>query len=311
MYLFGKGVKRVEDVEITPGRKEIIFTTTHNQSVLKWLRENGFHESFIEDITSEEQTITFEREENFDLVIFKYIGFDEEEKLLYQELNIVAIVTQSKFFLLARDKEVIVELARKFEKRYRKDYNFEYVLYLIADILVDTTILVVDVIDETLEDIEDAIFKKRIKEEELQKDIYYTRRTLNRISKISIHHKEIVRRLYNSFSEEIKKQLKYEFIDLEEHLKYLIDEAKTLLDRTGYLLNLYMGLISTTMNRAMQRLAAISIIFMPITYLAGLYGMNFDQMPLIHSPWGFWIMVAFNIVVVMVSLILLRKMKFL
>ncbi|MEO1941413.1 MAG: magnesium transporter CorA family protein [Campylobacterales bacterium] len=311
MFIFGEGVKLVEELEFHPGKKEIIFTTVKNPVVLEWLKRNGFHQSFIEDITSEEQTITFERERDFDLAIFKYIGFDEEEKLLYREENIVAIVTPLKFFVLASDKDIIVELARKFEKRYRHDYPFEYVLYLITDILIDTTLLIVDVIDETLEDIEDAIFKDRIKEEELQKDIYYTRRTLNRLAKISIQYRDVIRKIYSSFSKEMKKRLKYEFIDLQEHISYLIDEAKTLLDRTGYLLNLYMGLISTKMNRAMQRLAAISIIFMPITYLAGLYGMNFDWMPLIHHPDGFWFMLFFNGVIVMVSLILLKRMNFL
>jgi magnesium transporter len=311
MFIFGEGVKLVEELELHPGKKEIIFTTVKNPVVLEWLKRNGFHQSFIEDITSEEQTITFERERDFDLVIFKYIGFDEEEKLLYREENIVAIVTPLKFFVLASDKDIIVELARKFEKRYRHDYPFEYVLYLITDILIDTTLLIVDVIDETLEDIEDAIFKDRIKEEELQKDIYYTRRTLNRLAKTSIQYRDVIRKIYSSFSKEMKKRLKYEFIDLQEHISYLIDEAKTLLDRTGYLLNLYMGLISTKMNRAMQRLAAISIIFMPITYLAGLYGMNFDWMPLIHHPDGFWFMLLFNGVIVMVSLLLLKRMNFL
>jgi magnesium transporter len=311
MYIFEEGMKKVEQPQISPEKREIIFSTVQNREILDWLLKNGFHESFIEDITSEEQTVTFENEERFQLIIFKYIGFDEEERLLYSDSNIVIIITPTKFFVLGEEREVIVELARKFEKRYRKDYPFEYVFYLIADILIDSTILLVDVIDSTLEDIEDAIFKDDIEEEELQKDIYYTRRTLNRISKVVIQEREVIKRVYKTFSSEMQEQLRYEFIDLQEHLKYLVDETKTLLDRTGYLLNLYMGLLSTQMNKAMQKLAGISILFMPITFLAGVYGMNFQYLPEIHWRYGylyFWVLV---VVILLVTFFWLKRQKLL
>ena len=308
MYIYKDKLLQEKNLEIKENEKEIIFSTVYNDKIIKWLKTHGFHESFIEDIQSEEQSITYEETENFKMLILKYIKFDEEENLLYDDSNVVIIITENKFFILAEEKEIIVELAKKFEKRY-KNQDFYYITYIISDILVDNTILILDVIDEALEDLEDSIFHENIEEDDLQKDIYYARRTLNRISKICIQEKDVINKAYNRFPPLIKKKLKYEFIDINEHLKYLISESKTLLDRTGYLLNLHMGILSTKMNKAMQRLAAISIIFLPLTFIVGNYGMNFKYMPELNWKYGYLFAWVLNISIAVGIFIWLKKKK--
>jgi len=297
-----------ENLEIRENEIEIIFSTVKNEKIISWLLKNGFPSSFIEDIQSEEQSITYEETEKFKLLILKYIKFDEKEHLLYDDRNVVIIITEKKFFVLTEEKEIITEIARKFEKRY-KNQDFYYITYLISDILVDNTMLIIDVIDEVLEELEDSIFHENIEENELQKNIYYARRTLNRIYKVSIQERDVINRAYNRFPSAIHKKLKYEFIDLNEHLKYLINESKTLLDRTGYLLNLHMGILSTRMNKAMQRLAAISLIFLPLTFVVGNYGMNFDYMPELHWKYGYLMVWIINISLALGIFIWLKKKK--
>jgi len=308
MFIFTDKLEKKQDIKIEENQKQIIFSTVKNQNIINWLKTHGFPESFIEDIQSEDQSITYEETENFKLIILKYIKFDEEENLLYDDSNVVIIITKHKFFILAEEKEIITELARKFEKRY-KNQEFEYVTYLIADILIDNTILIIDVIDEALEDLEDSIFHEDIEEDELQKDIYYARRTLNRISKVTIQEKDVINRAYNRFPPTTRKKLKYEFIDLNEHLKYLINESRTLLDRTGYLLNLHMGILSTRMNKAMQRLAAISLIFLPLTFVVGNYGMNFKYMPELEWKYGYLAVWIINLSLAGGIFIWLKKKK--
>ena len=308
MYIYKNKLLQEIDLKINDNEKEIIFSTVKNEKIIKWLKSHGFPESFIEDIQSEDQSLTYEETESFKLLILKYIKFDEEENLLYDDSNVVIVITENKFFVLAEEKEIITEIAKKFAKRY-KNQDFYYVTYLIADILVDNTMLIIDVIDEALEDLEDSIFHEDIEEDELQKDIYYARRTLNRISKVAIQTKDVINRAYNRFPPITRKKLKYEFIDISEHLKYLINESKTLLDRTGYLLNLHMGILSTRMNKAMQRLAAISLIFLPLTFVVGNYGMNFDYMPELHWKYGYLAVWILNISLAIGIIIWLKKKK--
>jgi magnesium transporter len=308
MFIFTDKLEKKEDISLLEKRKQIIFSTVDNEKIINWLLSHDFPESFVEDIQSEDQSITYEESENFKLMILKYVNFDEEENLLYKDSNVVIIITDYKFFVLAENKEIVTELAKKFSKRY-KNQDFNYVTYLIADILVDNTILIIDVIDEVLEDLEDSIFHENIEEDELQKDIYYARRTLNRISKVSIQEREVINRVYNRFSPTEKKRLKYEFIDINEHLKYLINESRTLLDRTGYLLNLHMGILSTKMNKAMQRLAAISLIFLPLTFIVGNYGMNFKYMPELDWKYGYLMTWILNISIALGIYAWLKKKK--
>ena len=296
MFIFTDKLQQIETTQIN-NEKQIIFSTVNNKEIINWLNKHNFPESFIEDIQSEDQSITYEEAQEFKFLVLKYIKFDEEENLLYDDSNVVFIITENKLFILAEEREIIVELVKKFAKRRHKYKNFEYLLYQIADILIDNTILIIDVIDEALENLEDSIFHEDIEEDELQKDIYYARRTLNRITKVSIHEKDVLNRMYHRFNNEIQQQLKYEFIDLNEHLKYLINESKTLLDRTGYLLNLHMGILSTKMNKAMQRLAAISLIFLPLTFVVGNYGMNFEYMPELHWKYGYLMTWIINIAI--------------
>jgi magnesium transporter len=296
MFIFTDKLQQAQNLIIN-GEIQIVFSTVDNKDIISWLKKHSFPESFIEDIQSEDQSISYEEAENFKFLVLKYIKFDEEENLLYDDSNVVFIITENKLFILAQERDIVVELAKKFAKRRHKYKNFEYLLYQIADILIDNTILIIDVIDEALENLEDSIFHEDIEEDELQKDIYYARRTLNRITKVSIHEKDVLNRMYHRFDNKIKENLKYEFIDLNEHLKYLINESKTLLDRTGYLLNLHMGILSTKMNKAMQRLAAISLIFLPLTFVVGNYGMNFEYMPELHWKYGYLITWGINLTI--------------
>jgi magnesium transporter len=308
MYIYTEKLLKMDPVEIND-EIQIIFSIVDNKNIVDWLLKNNFPNSFIEDMQNEDQSITYEETEKFKLIIMKYVKFDEEENLLYDDSNVAIIETHNKLFILAEEKEVVTELAKKFEKK-RKRYNtFEYLIYSIIDILVDNTILLIDVIDETLEDLEDTILHEEVEEDELQKDIYYARRTLNRITKISIQEREVINKIHNKLDEQHKHLLKYEFIDLTEHLKYLINESKTLLDRTGYLLNLHMGILSTRMNKAMQRLAAISLIFLPLTFIVGNYGMNFKYMPELDWKYGYFAVWVVNITVAVLIFVWLKKKK--
>jgi len=134
MFIFTDKLKKNENLKIVDKEKEIVFSTVNNKKILSWLKTHGFHESFIEDIQSEDQSITYEETKQFKLLILKYIRFDEEENLLYDESNVVIIITQYKFFVLAEEKEIVIELAKKFQKKYNNQ-NFNYVTYIIADIL--------------------------------------------------------------------------------------------------------------------------------------------------------------------------------
>ncbi len=287
MYLFTDRLYRKDEVVLRDDQKQVIFTSIDNETIIDWLHEHNFPESFIEDIQNEDQSIVYEYNAKFRLIILKYFVKDEEDELLYKDENVVIVVTDTTLLFLARDKSIIKSVTSKLYRRYDPKDSLEYITYTIIDIMIDNTMRIVDHIDDRLEEIEDAIFAEDVNEQSIQKNLYFARRTLNRITKLSVQTNDVVNKIYNHFTVKTRQKLKYEFIDLKEHISFLINESKSYLDRTGYLQNLLMGFMSNRMNQAMQRLAAISLIFLPLTFIVGVYGMNFEHMPELGWKYGY------------------------
>ena len=297
MYLFSDRLYRKDEIVLDDSKKQVIFTTIDNETILKWLTDHKFPESFIEDIQNEDQSIAYEYNDKFQLIILKYFVNDEEDELLYHDENVVIIVTGNTFIFLGRDPTTIKNITSRLYKRYKQNDSLEYITYTVIDIMVDHTMWIIDRIDDRLEEIEDQIFAEDLDEQDVQKHLYFARRTLNRVAKLSVQSTDVVNKIYNHFSDAVRKKLKYEFIDLKEHLSFSINESKTYLDRTGYLQNLLMGFLSNRMNQAMQRLAAISLIFLPLTFIVGNYGMNFRFMPELEWKYGYLLVWILNLAI--------------
>ena len=295
MYLFADRLYQKDEITLDDNKKQVIFTTVYNKTIINWLEEHNFPISFIEDIQDEDQSITYENHEDFQLIILKFFVKDKENELLYHDENVVIIVTHNKFIFLGREVSTIKLIVDKLSKRYKQSDILEYITYSVIDIMVDNTMWIIDKIDNRLEDIEDQIFAENLDEEDIQKHLYFARRTLNKIVKLSVQATDVVNKIYNNFTVPVRKKLKYEFIDLKEHLSFSINESKSYLDRTGYLQNLLMGFLSNRMNQAMQRLAAISLIFLPLTFVVGNYGMNFKYMPELNWKYGYLAVWVINI----------------
>jgi magnesium transporter len=309
MYILTDRLYYKEDITIDNQHKQIIFTHMDNPEIIQWLKQHHFPESFLEDIHHEDQSITFEQSKNFKLLILKYFIQDEEDELLYHDENVALIITDDKFIFLSRNEHIIKNIISHLYKRYEQRDSLEYITYTVIDIIVDHTMGIVDRLDDRLEAIEDEIFSEEIDEKEIQKYLYFARRTLNRISKLSVQSNDAINKVYNHFPITVRQKLKYEFIDLKEHLSFLINESKNYLDRTGYLQNLLMGFLSNRMNQAMQRLAAISLIFLPLTFIVGNYGMNFKHMPELDWKYGYFIIWGANILIAWLIFRWLKKHK--
>jgi len=309
MYILTDRLYYKEEIRLDKSSKQIIFTHMDNPEIVEWLKEHAFPESFLEDIHNEDQSITFEQSKNFKMIILKYFVQDEENALLYNDENVALIINEEKFIFLSRNEHIIKNVVSHLYKRYEQRDSLEYITYTVIDIMVDHTMAVVDRLDNKLESIEDEIFSEDIDEKEIQKHLYFARRTLNRITKLSVQSNDAVNKIYNHFPLAVRQKLKYEFIDLKEHLSFLINESKTYLDRTGYLQNLLMGFLSNRMNQAMQRLAAISLIFLPLTFIVGNYGMNFKFMPELDWRFGYFAIWGSNILIAWLIYRWLKKHK--
>ena len=311
MYIVNPHNKTSPSSEIVEKEEQVIFASSHDRDVINWLEAHGLHTSLIEDIQSKDQSISFEEIENSKLKIMKYILPNKEDRRRTLNYNVSILHFENKLFILSEEEKVISHIREVYLAHDDSRYNTAYLLYLFPDIIIDNNTSMLEQIEERLETLEDHIFHDKAKENVLHQDIYYMRRTLDKLLKITTQEKDSIRKGYDHLSEEEKTALQYEYLDIKEHIRFLIDESRALLDRSEYLLNLHAGILSTRMNKAMQRLAAISLIFLPLTFIAGVYGMNFINMPELKWEFGYAMVWVIYIIIAVIVFIKLRKMKWL
>jgi magnesium transporter len=311
MYIVNPHSKTSPSSAIVEKEEQVIFSSSHDRDVINWLEAHGLHASLIEDIQSKDQSISFDEIENSKLKIMKYILPNEEDRRRTLNYNVSILHFENKLFILSEEEKVISRIREVYLAHDDSRYNTAYLLYLFPDIIIDNNTSMLEQIEERLETLEDHIFHDRAKENVLHQDIYYMRRTLDKLLKITTQEKDSIRKGYDHLSKEEKNALQYEYLDIKEHIRFLIDESRALLDRSEYLLNLHTGILSTRMNKAMQRLAAISLIFLPLTFIAGVYGMNFINMPELKWEFGYAMVWIIYIVIAVIVFIKLRKMKWL
>ncbi len=311
MYIFSYNNKEAALASIVENEAQIIFSSTQESSVISWLKDHGLHASLIEDIQSEGQSITYDEIGDSKLKIMKYLIPKEEDARLTVSYNVSILYFKKKLFILSQEPVVIERIKKTYLAHDDTRYNSAYFLYLLPDIIIDNNTSILEHIEMILETLEENIFNYKAKEDVLHHDIYYMRRTLDKLLKFSTQEKDSIRKGYDYLTEEEKKALQYEYLDLEDHIGYLINESMALLDRSEYLLNLHNGILSTRMNNAMQKLAAISLIFLPLTFIAGVYGMNFSHMPELEWKFGYALVWSIYIVIAGLIYMKLRKMEWL
>jgi magnesium transporter len=157
----------------------------------------------------------------------------------------------------------------------------------IIDAMVDNYRPEVDKLGERLDDIEKEVFEKPTRQ--LARRILDFKRDVASLRRVVMPQRDVVGRLARREFSLISEQLSYKFRDVHDHLVRLSDEAMFFQDRISSLLDAYLSNVSNQLNSVMKVLTVIATIFMPLTVLTGLYGMN---VPLPHLPGGeaaqFW-----------------------
>lgn len=165
-----------------------------------------------------------------------------------------------------------------------------YAAYLIIDQLVDQYFPAVHELDEMLLDME--IESGDGPGETAMSDIFSIRARLLRLRKTIIPMRDLLYRLINSDRIEGMKDYMAFFHDIYDHLLKLSEMMDACREMTADLRDSYISFNSNRMNTIMKTLTVITTIFMPLTFLAGIYGMNFHNMPEIEWKWGYFAVIT-------------------
>jgi magnesium transporter len=164
-----------------------------------------------------------------------------------------------------------------------------FLLHQIVDHLVDDYLPVMDDFDERINKLEDDIFTSKRPNNAVLEEIMNLKRSVLRLRRISSKQLDVLYRISHGEFALINRQTLPFYRDIYDHLVRVTDLAENYRDLIGGSLDAYLSVISNRLNEIMKVLTIISAIGVPLTFIAGVYGMNFDNMPELHSRYGYYV----------------------
>jgi magnesium transporter len=297
--------------KLQPGRVNWINVDgLSNLETLEKLQSHfSLHALLIDDVLNDQRP----KAEEFDDYLFFTL------KMLYRiDLTCSDIDYEQISFVLGRDflisfQEKEGDLFDGFRERIRLDQGkvrkkqADYLLYRLIDIIVDNYYNVLDRVGDLIEETEDKVYENPSPRtfhdiQSLKKELIYLRKALYPL-------REALSKIVKGESEFIKEENFRYFDDVYDHVAHLIDSLDTYKDLTSSLLDIHINAMNTRMNEVMKVLTVISTIFMPLTFIVGVYGMNFDFMPELGWKWGYFGVWGVMVVVVVVMLLFFKRKR--
>jgi magnesium transporter len=171
-----------------------------------------------------------------------------------------------------------------------------YLLYQILDQLVDYYTPLLDDFDERLVQLEDEIFSLMQPDNTILERIQHLKRSILRLRRISGKQLNILYRISHGEFQLIAPEMLPFFRDIHDHLTRIADLSESYRDLIGGALDSYLSVVSNRTNDIMKVLTIFSAIMLPLTFIAGLYGMNFDNIPELHTTYGYFAVLGVMII---------------
>lgn len=261
------------------------------------------HPLVVEDLLNMDQTPKVEDYDESLFVIAKNIILEDD--LLEQEQISFMLYEDKLISFRYKDTGIFDEIKSRLRDgtALRKN-NPDDLLYALLDIIVDRYFIVMEDIGDRLDDLEDETLENPDKE--LLEKVYLLKRDLIAIRNILWPMRNTVSSLSKNEYEIINGNTIYYFRDIYDHIIQIIEINETYREIASSMLEIYLSSIGNKTNEVMKVLTIFSTIFIPLTFIAGVYGMNFKYMPELywrHSYLSFWI------ISIVITLYMLRYFK--
>ncbi|MGK0236769.1 MAG: magnesium transporter [Candidatus Pelagisphaera sp.] len=253
--------------------------------VINELRKvHEFHTLAAEDIFNTHQRPKLEVYENHCLIVVQMVRI-ERDALLSEQVSLIVL---KNLIVTFQEKpgdvwNPIRDRIQKSDSRFRR-YSIWYLAYALIDAVVDNVFPILERYGEALNTLEEQAMSDP--KPSIQQSIYYIKRELYGLRRAMWPMREIASKLIDDASPADKKVRTY-MRDVQDHAVQIIDLVESCREMANSLQDLYISIVSNRMNEVMKALTIMASLFMPITFLAGLYGMNFEFMPELSWPYSY------------------------
>jgi magnesium transporter len=270
--------------------------------VTTWINVDGVHDAallaefgqafsldslLMEDILNTDQRSKYEYIDNRIYVILKMFDFDTIKQEIRSEQ--VSLVVGPNFLITFQEEvgnefDHIRERLRNNGSRLRQGGS-GFLAYILVDVVIDRYFLVLENIGHALESLEDTMLGES--QPDMLQQVHQIKRELIFFRKHLWPVRETISNLRHADTELLTVQTQHYLRDVHDHIIQAIDTLETYRDLISGIQELYLSVLSNRMNEIMKVLTIISTIFIPLTFIVGVYGMNFKYMPELEQVWAY------------------------
>ncbi|WJJ97624.1 magnesium/cobalt transporter CorA [Algibacter luteus] len=295
-----------------------------HKNTVTWINVDGLHNtSIMEEITSAFNLDTLVMAEvlntearprvieydNCTLITIKMLQNDDNSNKTIVE-NLSLILTKSVLISFQERKgdvfEPVRERIRKQKKRIRNG-GTDYLTFALLDIVVDNYLYVISLLGEKIETLEETLLLNP--NQKIINEINNYKRELNFLRKSIKPAKEMIFSLAKLDSDYIGESTYVHYKELEDNISQANDSSDDYREILSDQLNIYHTTISSKLNDIMKFLTVFSVIFIPLTFIAGIYGTNFEYVPELSYKYSYFIMWGLMIVIAVIMLLFFKNKK--
>ncbi len=267
----------------------------------------GIHKLTLEDILNVDQRPKMEAFEDYLFAAMKMIQCPTPESPIDDEQ--ISFVLKDGILLTFQEKKGdVFEFVRSRlidPKRAIRQRKADYLLYALLDAVIDNYFIVMENIGERIENLESQAMSSP--GSQTLNALYLQRREMMDLRRTVYPLREVIGSFDKYADDKISLETRPFIRDLYENTIQVIETMEVFRDMSSGVLDLYMNSLSNRMNNIMKVLTIISTIFIPLSFVAGVYGMNFDNMPELHWKYGYFYVVGGMGLAIVAMLVFFRK----
>ncbi|NHJ87251.1 MAG: magnesium/cobalt transporter CorA [Asgard group archaeon] len=296
---YEEGVKTNElpVIQETSKIKWLNIIGVQNSLMLKELGEKySIHPLIIEDIQSPDQRLKIDYFADYVYFVLKSIDYDENNELIIEQIS---IVLGDNFLISFQEYDpdefdtIRVRLSTA-RGRVRK-MGDDYLAYTLLDVLIDNFFIFLENFGDKIDLLEDELITEPDKE--TLQTIYKLKRDILLIRKSIWALRDALSRLSRGETDFVKDSTLIYYRDVYDHVIQIVDTIETYREMLSGMLDIYLSSISNKMNEVMKVLTIIATIFIPLTFIVGLFGLNFEYMPELHYKWSYLIIIIIMLII--------------
>lgn len=278
----------------------------NGENFTTWLNVDGIHEIqlieklgklyhlhplLLEDVVNTEHKPKLELYDTGHLFLtLKMLHVDSESPISISSEHVSFVL--GKNYVLSFQEELTSDIFTTVENRLEASVGKtrrngpDYLLFALMDVVVDNYFIVLEKLGDALDATEDQVIRG-VQELSL-KDMYALKRELTLARRLIWPLRDMVNQLIREDNTQISKEVIPYYRDLYDHIMQVLDTIDSYRELVASLVDVHLSTISNRMNQVMKTLTIFSAVFMPLTFIVGVYGMNFEFMPELKEPYGYY-----------------------